>query len=85
MAIPLPTVVSVPARSRVRRALRLGAYVVAALALLQFVRSVDLAGVGALLRAVGPFAPLALLPFALQMILESGSWRLLLGRLGHPA
>jgi hypothetical protein len=66
------------------RALRLCAYLVAVLALLQLLRSVDLAGVGALLRAVGPFAPLALLPFAFQVILESGSWRLLLGRLGHP-
>jgi hypothetical protein len=84
MAVLLPSVVSVPARSgALGRALRLGTYVVAALALLQFVRSVDLAGVGALLGAVGPFAPLALLPFALQTILESGSWRLLLARLGH--
>ncbi len=86
MAIEVPAVelpVAAPP-GLARRALRLGGYAVAGLALVRLFWTIDLEGVGALLRGVGPYAPLALLPFGLQVVLESGSWRLLLARLGHP-
>ncbi len=38
---------------------------------------------GATLRAAGPVAALALLPFGLQVLLECGSWRVLLAKLGQ--
>jgi hypothetical protein len=58
-------------------------YALAAAALVSLVWTTDLSAVRAALRAVGPLAPLALVPLALQILLEAVSWRLLLGRLGH--
>ncbi len=63
--------------------LRALGYAAAVVALVQLVRSMDLSGVGGLLRAAGPALPLVFGPFMVQLALESGSWRLLLGRLGH--
>jgi len=65
------------------RAARLLAYAVAVLALFKLGRSVDLAGVGALLARVGPAGLVALTPFAMQVAIESATWRFLLGYLGH--
>jgi hypothetical protein len=64
-------------------AARVAAYALAALALAHLARGVDLAAVGATLSAVGPLAPLALLPATAEMGLEAMSYRLLLRRLGY--
>ena len=70
-------------RLSLRRVLRWCAYMLAAAALLSLLSTTDAGAVGATLRKVGPLAPLALVPLALQIVLEAVSWRLLLGRLGH--
>ncbi len=84
VAIPAgPTGASRATRPVLGRSLRIGAYALAGLALARLLWTVDLRAVAATLGAVGPMAALALLPLGLQMLLEAGSWRLLLAKLGH--
>jgi hypothetical protein len=66
-----------------RRSLRIAAYALAGLALARLLWTIDLRAVAATLGAVGPVAALALLPLGFQVLLEAGSWRLLLAKLGH--
>lgn len=76
----LPASARAPTPARVVRAL---AYAVGVLALFQLGRSVDLTGASALLARVGPLGLVALTPFAVQVVMEAATWRLLLGQLGH--
>jgi glycosyltransferase 2 family protein len=76
----LPAQPNIGTQARVARVL---GYAVAAFALVELVRTVDLSGARELVTRVGPSGFVVLIPFAIQVVLEASTWRLLLARLGH--